>query len=53
MGLITIGLSQTEEVILAFEISDETLEAAAGADCDNMGKYTLYYCTALDLCPGP
>jgi hypothetical protein len=43
-------LDQTEE-ILFYEISDEVLESAAGAK--PAANYTLFYCTALDLCPGP
>jgi hypothetical protein len=43
-------LDQTEE-ILSYEISDEALESAAGTK--RAARYTLYYCTALDLCPGP
>ena len=45
-----IALDQTEE-ILASDVSDEALETAAGTG-DEI-HYTLYYCTALDLCPGP
>ena len=41
-------LEQTEE-ILSYEISDEALEGAAGIN--RAANYTLYYCTALDLCP--
>jgi phosphopentomutase len=37
--------------ILSYEVSDETLEIAAGDE--RAGRYTLYFCTALDLCPGP
>jgi len=43
---------QTKEITLVETISDEALEAA-GAGSDRAGKYTLFYCTALDLCPGP
>ena len=43
-------LDQAEE-ILSYEISDEALESAAGTK--RAAHYTLYYCTALDLCPGP
>ena len=43
-------LDQTEE-ILFYEISDEVLESAAEAR--RAANYTLFYCTALDLCPGP
>ena len=41
---------QAEE-ILSYEISDEALESAAGNK--RAATYTLFYCTALDLCPGP
>jgi hypothetical protein len=37
--------------ILTCEVSDEALELAAGDE--RAGHYTLYFCTALDLCPGP
>ena len=43
-------LDQAEE-ILTYEMSDEALEGAAGSR--QAGNYTLYFCTALDLCPGP
>jgi hypothetical protein len=39
------------EDILTEEITDEALEIAAGDE--RAGGYTLYFCTALDLCPGP
>lgn len=45
-------IDQTE-AILACELPDEVLEAAAGAGNEMAGRYTLYFCTALDLCPGP
>ena len=38
-----------EEDILAFEVSDEALEAAAGSEQVN---YTLGACTGLSVCPG-
>ena len=41
---------QTEE-ILSYEISDEAIESAPGTK--RAAHYTLYYCTALDLCPVP
>ena len=44
------GLDQTEE-ILSYEISDEALESTA--ETRRAANYTLFYCTALDLCPGP
>jgi hypothetical protein len=49
----TRGLEQSEEVMLTSEVSDEALESAAGTGGEKAGKYTLFYCTALDLCPGP
>ena len=42
-------LDQSEE-IFCYEISDEALEIAAGAN--RAANYT-FFCTALDLCPGP
>jgi hypothetical protein len=46
-----IGFDQADEKILAYEVSDETLEAAAGSK--RAANYTLFFCTALDMCPGP
>ena len=43
-------LDQAEEEILTHQISDEALETAGSGTAAN---YTLYFCTALDLCPGP
>jgi hypothetical protein len=42
-----------KEFMFVESISDEALEAAAGTGSDRAAKYTLFYCTALDLCPGP
>jgi hypothetical protein len=53
MSDTSIGLDQTEEEMLAHEVSDEALETAAGMGSEKAGNYTLYYCTALHLCPGP
>ena len=50
---LTIGLDQTEEEMLTYEVSDEALESATGTGNEKAGNYTLYFCTALDLCPGP
>ena len=46
----TIG---PDKEIFSYEVSDEALEATAGMGNDMAGRYTLFYCTALDLCPGP
>jgi len=53
MSDVVIGRDQAEGEILAYEVSDEALETAAGIGNKNVGNYTLYYCTALSLCPGP
>ena len=53
MSDATIGFDQTEEEMLTYEVPDEALEAAAGTRNEKAGNYTLYYCTALHLCPGP
>jgi len=44
---------QNEEGLLTYEISDDALENMARAPADRVGNYTLYFCTSLDLCPGP
>jgi hypothetical protein len=51
MNDATIGLDQVEEVILAYEVSDEALEAAAGTVKDKAGSVTLSFCSGLDSCP--
>jgi hypothetical protein len=40
---------QIEQEILAFEVSDEALEIAAGAEKAN---FTLGACTGLSVCDG-
>jgi hypothetical protein len=47
-----IELNQTEEDLLTYEVSDETLEAAAGTGKVKAGNYTLGFCTGLSECPG-
>jgi hypothetical protein len=51
MRNITTGLDQADERALACDISDEALETTAGIE--KAGRYTFYFCTALDLCPCP
>ena len=53
MSGTVIGPDQVEEAMFAHEVYDEALEAMAGTSNDMAGRYTLFYCTALDLCPGP
>jgi hypothetical protein len=49
MKNVTMGLEQTEEEILAFDVSDEVLEVAAGSEKQN---FTLGGCSGLSVCPG-
>jgi hypothetical protein len=44
------GFDLVEEV-LAFEVSDEALESAAGMGKEKAGSYTLGFCTGLSSCP--
>jgi hypothetical protein len=44
-------IEQTEEEILAFEVSDEALEVAGGSAKEKAGNYTLGFCTGLSSCP--
>jgi hypothetical protein len=46
-------IEQNEDEVLGSDVSDEALECAAGAGEKFLGIYTLYFCTAMDLCPGP
>ena len=52
MSYTTIGLDQTEEKILTYEVSDDALETAGGAGMEKAGAYTLAHCTGLSDCPG-
>jgi len=47
----SIGLGQTEEKILTYEVSDGALEAAAGTMRDQAGSFTVSFCSGLDTCP--
>ncbi|MGA7388228.1 MAG: hypothetical protein WBW99_09925 [Pseudolabrys sp.] len=51
MKNITIGLEETDEERLAFEVSDETLESAAGS-AKEKANFTLGACSGLSVCPG-
>jgi len=49
----TTNLELNEEEILALgEVTDEALEAAAGAKDDTGASYTLGSCTGISVCPG-
>ena len=47
----TMSIEQTEEEALAFEVSDEALEASAGTARETAANYTLGSCTGLSVCP--
>ena len=47
----TMGLEKVEEEILAFEVSDEALEIAAGS-AKEKANFTLGACSGLSVCPG-
>jgi hypothetical protein len=47
---IELGLTE-EEIIPAFEASDEALEIAASS-AKEKANYTLGACTGLSVCPG-
>ena len=51
MNESTISVDLTEEEILIYRISDETLEAAACGMQDKAGAFTLAFCSGLDTCP--
>ncbi|HEY6860242.1 MAG TPA: hypothetical protein VI358_10710 [Pseudolabrys sp.] len=53
MNDVIIELEQSEEETLTYKVSDEALESATGTGNERVGNYTLYFCTALDLCPSP
>lgn len=46
-----IMLETAEETVLAFEVSDEALENAAGA-AQEKANFTLGACTGLSVCDG-
>ncbi len=52
MNNTTMGREQIEEEILAFEVSDEALEATAGAVREKAAAYTLGACSGFSVCPG-
>ena len=47
----SIGLDQTEEEILTYEVSDGAIEAAAGTMREKAGSFTVSFCSGLDTCP--
>ena len=49
----TNRLEQSEAEMLAFEVSDEALEVAAGTGYQKALNYTNLFCTFYNMCPGP
>ncbi len=50
MNKTMIGFDLAEDEIVACEVSDEALEAAACAN-EGAGAITLAFCSGLDTCP--
>ncbi|HEY6019405.1 MAG TPA: hypothetical protein VIY48_05725 [Candidatus Paceibacterota bacterium] len=46
-----MNLEKAEELVLAFDVSDEALEMAAGA-AKEKANFTLGACTGLSVCDG-
>jgi hypothetical protein len=51
MNATAVCLDQTEQDILAYDVSDEALESTAVEGIDNAGNYTFGGCTGLSTCP--
>lgn len=45
----TVDLS--DEMNLAYDVSDEALEMVAGSVRERAGAFTLAFCSGLDTCP--
>jgi hypothetical protein len=43
---------QNKEEPLTYEIPDEVLEIAACTNCETLGNFTQWICTAVYFCPG-
>ena len=50
---MTDSLQQNEEDLFNCGITDETLENLVRTGGEKAASYTLFFCTSLDLCPGP
>jgi hypothetical protein len=51
MTKATMSIEQTEEEGVAFEVSDEALEASAGTVRETAANYTLGACSGFSVCP--
>jgi hypothetical protein len=47
-----IEVGETQEAMLACDVSDEALESAGGTDQKTAANYTLGACTGISVCPG-
>jgi hypothetical protein len=45
-----IGRDKADDEVLDYEISDEALETAAGTQKEEMGSYTICFCTYSHVC---
>jgi len=45
------AIDQNDDEILAYEVADDALEAAASAGDGKAANYTLAYCSGLSVCP--
>ncbi len=50
MNRIDGTIQRNEEEFLNFDVTDEVLEGAAGAE--PIAQYTYYHCTGYGYCPG-
>jgi len=50
---MTDTLQQNEEELFNCEITDDALENLMRIADEKAASYTLFFCTSLDLCPGP
>lgn len=46
-----VEVQNIDDECIAFEMSDEALERAAGATKTVGGAFTLAFCSGLDTCP--
>ena len=46
------AIRQIDEEILAYEVADETLEAAGGTVNAKADAFTLSFCSTINSCPG-
>jgi hypothetical protein len=51
MGNHSIDFQESEEESLICGVSDEALEVAAAILKEQIGSFTLSFCTGLDTCP--